>query len=371
MREPFSLATSVAENVSTNPRDVMKTKSGLKSLGLYAPPEWGMSEIPDRDMFDGIRAFQRQHDLKVDGVMKPEGPTAQKMDEVLGRHKTEPLNASWAAEDRQDEKKPAPDILALSDNQSEETDVAFLGPLLNIGRGLIRMMPKRAPAPLPKRVPVPPPVPPSLPQTPPATNPPPFPANPPRDETPQGRPAKPEDTLPRPFPAPSSEDAKPNITVTPDQSQEHTAPHIMEQRRFKAGEDMMDLTFDPNRNPDFRDNYQKWYEKEGRALEERVKNREEKVAPSESWIWNNLQKTGRIEQGREVRTNGRKGKDEVIFTFDRKSGEIEVFQGSGKVKKHIGVMDPVTGRMKKKKVVKGRNYEKSDREHHGSPYRFS
>jgi peptidoglycan hydrolase-like protein with peptidoglycan-binding domain len=50
-------------------------KTLLRKLGLYEAPKWGMTQIPDRELFKAIRAFQNKAGLKVDGRMKPDGET--------------------------------------------------------------------------------------------------------------------------------------------------------------------------------------------------------------------------------------------------------------------------------------------------------
>ena len=44
-------------------------------MGYYKVPEWGMTKFTDNQMFDGIRKFQKDNGLKIDGIMKPEGET--------------------------------------------------------------------------------------------------------------------------------------------------------------------------------------------------------------------------------------------------------------------------------------------------------
>lgn len=56
--------------------DVLNTKKTLALLGYYKPStRAGMTPWPDTPMFEGIKTFQKDKDLKVDGLMKPGGPT--------------------------------------------------------------------------------------------------------------------------------------------------------------------------------------------------------------------------------------------------------------------------------------------------------
>lgn len=73
--------------------DVISVKTKLKDLGHYQEPEWGISYITDDGMFSGIRNFQKEKGLAVDGVMKPEGETEGKINEVL-KQKNTPSNNS-------------------------------------------------------------------------------------------------------------------------------------------------------------------------------------------------------------------------------------------------------------------------------------
>jgi len=86
------LNQTLSANSSAHPQDVVATKLFLRHQGHYTPPEWGISQFPDRSMFDAIKAFQKSQGLKVDGVMNPEGETetaikaeAQKL-QSLGRN---------------------------------------------------------------------------------------------------------------------------------------------------------------------------------------------------------------------------------------------------------------------------------------------
>lgn len=71
----LKLARPLAQNTSSDPTDVYGIKTLLADLGVYETPDWGMTGLPDRALFDAIRAYQKAHGLKVDGVMKPGGET--------------------------------------------------------------------------------------------------------------------------------------------------------------------------------------------------------------------------------------------------------------------------------------------------------
>lgn len=63
--------------------DVLAVKSSLKDLNYYNEPKYGMTKIPDNEMFDGIKKFQTDNKLKVDGIMKPKGETENKVNEKI------------------------------------------------------------------------------------------------------------------------------------------------------------------------------------------------------------------------------------------------------------------------------------------------
>lgn len=76
MFDLLKLKKEVSETTADiEPDDVLSVKQKLKGLGYYEEPEWGMSKFSDNQMFDGIRKFQKDHKLKIDGIMKPEGET--------------------------------------------------------------------------------------------------------------------------------------------------------------------------------------------------------------------------------------------------------------------------------------------------------
>lgn len=72
----FNLKRQMASNAVATPEDTVNTKMALNQLGYYPQPESGtFGNWVDRDIFKGIRQFQEDHGLNVDGYMNPEGPT--------------------------------------------------------------------------------------------------------------------------------------------------------------------------------------------------------------------------------------------------------------------------------------------------------
>lgn len=84
MYDFLKLKKEVSETTSDiDPDDVWTLKNKLKGLGYYKEPEWGITKFVDNEMFDGIRKFQTDNKLKVDGVIKPEGETESKVNERI------------------------------------------------------------------------------------------------------------------------------------------------------------------------------------------------------------------------------------------------------------------------------------------------
>ncbi|WP_051609955.1 peptidoglycan-binding domain-containing protein [Terasakiella pusilla] len=79
----FDVGSTVSSSTNINPDDVVKTKSALNAVGNYEIPSFGITDIPDNQMIDGLKSFQQENGLKVDGVMKPSGPTATTLGQTL------------------------------------------------------------------------------------------------------------------------------------------------------------------------------------------------------------------------------------------------------------------------------------------------
>jgi len=79
----FALSGSIDPDTSMDEGDVFNTKTALNTLGHFKPPKHGLTRFPDQPMIDGVKSFQRANELRVDGVMKPGGPTAERVDQRL------------------------------------------------------------------------------------------------------------------------------------------------------------------------------------------------------------------------------------------------------------------------------------------------
>ena len=92
MLTPFRLNKPIGEEFNMDLDDSLNTKKTLADLGHMKVPERGLTEFPDRPMLDGVKSFQREQNLQVDGVMKPDGPTLKRLNEILvaGQKQTRP-----------------------------------------------------------------------------------------------------------------------------------------------------------------------------------------------------------------------------------------------------------------------------------------
>lgn len=80
----FRLNKPMGTNYRVDPNDIKNTKQALNDLGYYnVPPHRGIDDWTDDAMFTGIRSFQKDNALKVDGFMRPEGPTEKAINQKL------------------------------------------------------------------------------------------------------------------------------------------------------------------------------------------------------------------------------------------------------------------------------------------------
>lgn len=98
----LGLSSTISPFNDTQPDDVIKTKSALAQTGHYQVPDFGITPYPDTPMIDGIKKFQKDNGLKIDGVMKPQGPT----ETALGSQ-TKSISTVNPFAATQEEKKPS------------------------------------------------------------------------------------------------------------------------------------------------------------------------------------------------------------------------------------------------------------------------
>jgi len=98
----FALSGSIDPDSTMDEDDVFNTKTVLNTLGHFKPPKHGLTRFADLPLIDGVKSFQRANHLRVDGVMKPDGPTAGRVDQRLAEKQ-----AKEAEEKRQKEQQRA------------------------------------------------------------------------------------------------------------------------------------------------------------------------------------------------------------------------------------------------------------------------
>lgn len=91
MYDFFQLNRPLKRDANADLNDVFKVKTVLSDLGHYEVPDWGVTQYPDDGLFKGIKSFQRDHGLKVDGIMNPGGETEQTLSSVLQSVITNPI----------------------------------------------------------------------------------------------------------------------------------------------------------------------------------------------------------------------------------------------------------------------------------------
>lgn len=83
MRKALRLRSILGRSYNVDPADVLEAKKLLGQLGYYPASDGDLSPYPDEPLFQSIEAFQRDNELRVDGVMKPNGPTEQVLNDKL------------------------------------------------------------------------------------------------------------------------------------------------------------------------------------------------------------------------------------------------------------------------------------------------
>lgn len=79
----FNLQSTISKDSPVNTEDSSKIKLSLTSLGYYDDTQTGLSPYSDDAFYQSIDSFQKKHTLKRDGVIKPDGPTHQKIKSEL------------------------------------------------------------------------------------------------------------------------------------------------------------------------------------------------------------------------------------------------------------------------------------------------
>ncbi|WP_417832484.1 hypothetical protein [Terasakiella sp.] len=56
----FSVGNTISQSSNTDPNDVLNTKNALAQIGDYQVPDYGITDIPDMGMIDGLKSFQQK-----------------------------------------------------------------------------------------------------------------------------------------------------------------------------------------------------------------------------------------------------------------------------------------------------------------------
>ncbi len=96
MPDFFRLKNAIGPAREIAPEDAVAAKTALAEIGHYQIPDFGVTPYPDVALFEGVRKFQREQELKVDGLMNPDGPTAQRLDALLAERQTAARTAAPA-----------------------------------------------------------------------------------------------------------------------------------------------------------------------------------------------------------------------------------------------------------------------------------
>lgn len=84
------------------PNDVLVVKRSLQRLGHYQPVAGELNDTTEDSLFDGIKSFQKQQNLRVDGLIRPDGETASKITGLL-ELKTPDIGSIVAVSSKDDE----------------------------------------------------------------------------------------------------------------------------------------------------------------------------------------------------------------------------------------------------------------------------
>ncbi|MBT7944323.1 MAG: hypothetical protein HN719_13345, partial [Alphaproteobacteria bacterium] len=89
---PFGLKKTIGNSYTMDLDDSLNTKKALADLGHLKIPEFGLTPYPDQAMIDGVKSFQKEQGLKVDGVMKRGGPTINRLNQTLSAERLKAAN---------------------------------------------------------------------------------------------------------------------------------------------------------------------------------------------------------------------------------------------------------------------------------------
>jgi hypothetical protein len=80
----FNLRRAIVPDGDMEPSDVMRAKSALGRLGHFDIAREKLNGYPGRPLTEGVKSFQREQGLTVDGLMNPDGPSARRLTSLIG-----------------------------------------------------------------------------------------------------------------------------------------------------------------------------------------------------------------------------------------------------------------------------------------------
>ncbi|PZO85387.1 MAG: hypothetical protein DI626_07555 [Micavibrio aeruginosavorus] len=77
----ITIKDPLGADYNMNLEDVFKVKKILQDKGYYKVPDYGLTPYPDTRLFIAIKAFQKDNNLKIDGVISPNGQTIKALND--------------------------------------------------------------------------------------------------------------------------------------------------------------------------------------------------------------------------------------------------------------------------------------------------
>lgn len=87
---PLILSQPIGPDYAANDSDLVVVKRSLNRLGHFPKTNLRLSASHERPLFDGIRAFQSQRGLRVDGGINPDGETATELGKIFSSPSANP-----------------------------------------------------------------------------------------------------------------------------------------------------------------------------------------------------------------------------------------------------------------------------------------
>ena len=94
MARPFKLRRRVKISKLDVPEDIVAVERALEKVGYYEPPVFGTGRSAPWELDNAIRQLQTDRGLKSDGVIEPDGPTAEHINALLTGRRRRPDNPS-------------------------------------------------------------------------------------------------------------------------------------------------------------------------------------------------------------------------------------------------------------------------------------